>query len=269
MRWTSWIRKHALPDSDAWRRWIGGHIERLEAMPAPGEADRDAVGKEQATYLANLNGTVNVFCTPSTAINTALFGYCGLEIFSYLWADDRPLIVRWLRALECDRRHDTIRTAHCANSPLAMIYSDIAYKERLMFGRKTFSDVGFFADVEQICAQCHAYGMSVIFHSDGYIMDIVEDLVACGIDGINPIEKAAGMDVYALRRKYPHLILVGGIDVTHLLPFGNPVEVRTETRRMIDETGRDGLLLIGSSTELENNVPIENYLAFHDEVMRG
>jgi hypothetical protein len=38
---------------------------------------------------------------------------------------------------------------------------------------------------------------------------------------------------------------------------------------MINEVGSEGKLLIGSSTELENNVPLENYLAFHDEAMRG
>ena len=52
--------------------------------------------------------------------------------------------------------------------------------------------------------------LTVVFHSDGYVMEIMPDLVAAGIDGFNPIEKAAGMDVYALRRQFPELILVGG-----------------------------------------------------------
>jgi uroporphyrinogen decarboxylase len=150
-----------------------------------------------------------------------------------------------------------------------MIYSDIAYKQRLMFGKTTFRQFGFFDDVARICAACHDAGLVVIFHSDGYFMDIVDDLIAAGIDGLNPIEKAAGMDVYELRRRYPETILVGGLDVTHLLVEGSPDDVRAETRRMIDETGADGRLLIGSSTELEDNVPLANYLAFHDEVMKG
>ncbi len=266
-RWTSWIRHHALADADAWVNWIKKYIERLEAIPAPDETERMNIGIEQQAYNKNLNGTVNIFCTPSTAINTALFGYCGLEIFSYLWEDEREMVLRWMRALEKERRHEVMRTAHYNHSPLVMIYSDVAYKQHLMFSHETFNDFGFFDDVADICAQCHQYGMTVIFHSDGYIMDIIDDLVACGIDGLNPIEKAAGMDIYEIHRKYPELILVGGLDVTHLLPFATPDEVRTETRRMIDEIGADGKLLIGSSTEMEDNVPLANYLAFHDEVM--
>lgn len=268
-RWTGWIRHHALADADAWSCWIAGHIERLEKVPVPGDIERAQAGSEQDAYNARLGGTVNVFCTPSTAINTALFGYCGLAVFSYLWADERDLLLRWLRALERERRIETILAAHAAHSPLAMIYSDVAYRERLMFSRATFKEIGFFDDVADICAQCHEYGQTVIFHSDGYIMDIMDDLIACGIDGLNPIEKAAGMDAYALRRRYPHLILVGGMDVTHLLLSGNPAQVRAEARRMIDEVGAEGRLLIGSTTEVGNNVPLDNYLAFHDEAMRG
>ena len=268
-RWTSWITEHALPDAAAWATWIAAHIERLEAEPEPTAADRLRVGDEQQAYNLRLNGTANIFCTPSTALNYALFGYCGLEIFSYLWADERELILRWLRALERSQLRYIRKTAHVEHGQLAMIYSDVAYKQRLMFSRDTFGGMGFFDDVAGICAACHELGMTVIFHSDGYIMDIVDDLVAAGIDGLNPLEVAAGMDVYALRRRHPQLILVGGLDVTHLLPTGSPDDVRRETRRMIDELGRDGRLLIGSSTELENNVPLDNYLAFHEEVMRG
>ena len=46
-------------------------------------------------------------------------------------------------------------------------------------------------------------------------------------------------------------------------------EIAGFSRRIIDNVGSEGHLLIGSTTELENNVPLENYLAFHDEVLAG
>ena len=268
-RWTQWIHERAITDVGGWVKWIGAHIGRLEAQAPPTDAERAACAAEQWAYLDTLNGMVYMHCTPSTAINYAMFVYCGLEFFSYLWADNRALAQRWLRALEGEQRRYVRLVAHPENCDLAMIYSDVAFKGRLMFSPEMFREMGFFEDVAAICAQCHAMGIRVIFHSDGYIMDIMADLVAAGIDGVNPIEKAAGMDVYELRRRYPELILVGGVDVSHLLPFGTPAEVRSETRRIIDETGSEGRLLIGTSTELDAGVPPENYLAFHDEAMRG
>ena len=268
-RWTSWIQKHAFDDTESWKSWIIANIEEIEAGSPPSDSDKIAAYDSQKAFNANLEDTLYIHCTPSTAINTALFGYCGLEHFSYLWADDRDLILRWMRALERGTYNYIDAYAHRDNCSIAMIYSDVAYKQRLMFSKEMMHELGFFEDVERICADCHAKGLKVIFHSDGYVMDILPELVAAGIDGLNPIEKAAGMDIYEIRRMYPELILVGGVDVTHLLPFGTPDEVRRETRRIIKETGSEGRLLIGSSTEMENNVPLANYLAFHDEVMRG
>jgi uroporphyrinogen decarboxylase len=213
---------------------------------------------------------VFIHCTPSTALNTLMFGYrCGLDVFPLLWADHREMVSRWLRAIERDALRSIELTAHRATSPLAMIYSDVAYHERLMFSPATMREMGFFDDVSAVCAACHSKGLRVIFHSDGNIMEILENLVAAGIDGLNPLEKAAGMDVEEIRRTHPSLILVGGMDVSRLLPFGTPEEIRRETRRMIREVGADGRLLIGSSTEVGNDVPLANYLAFLEEAWRG
>ena len=268
-RYTQWVQEHALRDPGSWAKWIAGHIERLEAEQPPTQAECANTAQEQKGCLQELGELVFIHCTPSTAINWALFVYCGVEMFSYLWADDRELVLRWLRAIEALQRRYVELRAHAENCDLAMVYSDVAFKGRLMFSREMFNEMGFFDDVAAICAQCHEKGLRLIFHSDGYIMDIVPDLVAAGIDGLNPIEKAAGMDVYELRRLYPELTLVGGVDVTHLLPFGTPDEVRAETRRIINETGSEGRLLIGSSTELDDTVPLENYLTFRNEVMQG
>ena len=266
-RWTSWIQTHALTTAEQWVVWIKGNIEQLEAQPWPAEADRAQERARQQQLNERLGDTAYIHCTPSTAINDMLFGrHIGLEMFSYLWADERDLMLRWFRALEYSRRCYIELAAHRETSNLAMIYSDVAFKHNLMFSGRTFRDFGFFDDVADICATCHAHGLKVIFHSDGDITTLVDDLVAAGIDGLNPLEKAAGMDVYTLRRRHPQLILVGGVDVTHLLREGTPDQVRAETRRMIRELGSDGRLLIGSTTEVSDHVPLQNYLAFHAEV---
>lgn len=268
-RWTSWIKKHAFNDLESWKKWIISYIEQVDAMPAHTDEEIAAIRMQQFDLNQKLGETLFIHCTPSTAINTALFAYCGLEIFSYLWMDERDLALRWLNAITRATSRYIDVYADKEISMLAMIYSDVAYKQRLMFSKAAMREMGFFDDVAQICNQCHARGLKVIFHSDGYIMDIIPDLISAGIDGLNPIEKAAGMDIYKIRKMYPDLILVGGVDVTHLLPFGTPDDVRKETRHIINEVGSNGRLLIGSSTELDNSVPLENYLAFHDEVMRG
>jgi len=269
-RWTNWIQQHALVTAEDWTHWITADIERIEAQPWPTDAEKAQTLAKQQRLIERLAGTAYIHCTPSTAINDMLFGkMIGLQMFSYLWADDRELILRWMRAIEGSQRRYIEQTAHAETAGLAMIYSDVAFKQHPMFSKRTFNAFGFFDDVASICDACHRKGLQVIFHSDGDITTIVDDLVAAGIDGLNPLEKAAGVDVYALHKAHPQLILVGGVDVTHLLREGTPEEVGKETRRMINELGSEGRLLIGSSTEVSELVPLRNYLAFQDEVMRG
>ncbi len=268
-RWTSWVTSHAFSTPEQWVPWVRRQTEKLESRPAPSEEERSAERSRQAALNARLGDTMFIHCTPSTALNTVMFGYrCGLDALPFLWIDEPALTRRFLRAVMADTISTIRRTAHRATSPLAMIYSDVAYHGKLMYSPPQMRAMGFFDDVAGICAACHEAGLAVIFHSDGDVREILDDLASCGIDGLNPLEKAAGMDVYEIRRRHPGLILVGGVDVSRLMPFGTPEEVRRETRRMVAELGSEGRLLIGSSTEIGNDIPLANYLAFHEEAMR-
>jgi hypothetical protein len=59
--------------------------------------------------------------------------------------------------------------------------------------------------------------------------------------------------------------MAGGIDVSQLLPYGKPQEVKDTVNRALDVAG--GRLMVGSSTELNNEVPLENFLAMRDAVL--
>ncbi|MBW2049354.1 MAG: hypothetical protein JRJ09_12630 [Deltaproteobacteria bacterium] len=278
-RWTSWLKTPAFSDVDGWASWLRDYVEgprdnsrepaHLDLTEnSPDEERANELLDEQILYNETLRGTVNIHCTPSTAINAILY-YMGLDMFSYLWADYRDLLKRWIGVYQ-RRTLDYIRVAaHHQTSPLAMIYADIAYKNGPMFSRQMFNEMGFFEEVAVICRACHEKDIKIVFHSDGNIMELLDDLAATGIDGLNPIEKAAGMDIYEVRRRCPELTLVGGVDATHLLRSASPEQIRVETRKIIDEVGPEGRLLIGSSTEVGNDIPLENYLALHQEAMRS
>jgi hypothetical protein len=51
--------------------------------------------------------------------------------------------------------------------------------------------------------------------------------------------------------------------------FDDVAAIRTETRRMIREVDSEGGLLIGSSTEIVDDISLANYLAFRNEAMKG
>jgi hypothetical protein len=64
-------------------------------------------------------------------------------------------------------------------------------------------------------------------------MDVLDDIVATGADGLNPIETVAGMSLKEVRQRYPRLFLAGGIDMSQLLSNGTPEEVKEVCRQAI------------------------------------
>ncbi len=93
------------------------------------------------------------------------------------------------------------------------------------------------------CEMAKKAGKKVFFHSDGYILDIYEDLIEIGVDAVNsqlfcmPIEEIS-------RRFKGRITFWGEIDRQHILPFGTVEDVRravARVRRALDD-GRGGLI---------------------------
>ena len=144
------------------------------------------------------------------------------------------------------------------------IGEDIAFNNAPMFSL-AWLERRYFPRLKRVIDRFHARGKKVLFHSDGDLNLIMDGLVAAGIDALNPIDINAGMALADLHRRYPRLIFMGGIDVARLLPFGKPGEIRDAVVKAIEDT--QGRILVGSSTEVGNSVPLENYLAMRDAVM--
>jgi uroporphyrinogen-III decarboxylase len=140
----------------------------------------------------------------------------------------------------------------------AFVYcDDIAFKSSLLFS-PAFLEKKYFPRLKELFLPAKEKGIKVIYHSDGHLNDIIDDLIACGIDALNPLEKLAGMDIVDIRRKYPKLALVGGIDCSELLSFGTFNDIRKEVERIIRSIGEYGGILLGSTSEIHNGVPPEN-----------
>ena len=77
----------------------------------------------------------------------------------------------------------------------------------------------------------HRYGKYVFMHSDGYIADILPDLVEIGVDALNC--QLFCMDIEELGRRYGgKLTFWGEIDRQYLLPFGTPAEIEAAVKKV-------------------------------------
>ncbi|MEM2960713.1 MAG: uroporphyrinogen decarboxylase family protein [Candidatus Bathyarchaeia archaeon] len=149
-------------------------------------------------------------------------------------------------------------------SPLFFIGEDIAYKNRTMFSTQYLKNE-FIPLLKRLCDPLKDSGIKIIFHSDGFLPDdLIDALVEAGIDGLNPIEPVAGMDIGHLKEKYyGKLILVGNLDCSQILPLGSPEKIVEETKKLIEIASPGGGHFIGSSSEITPSTPLANVLTFY------
>ncbi|MFA6133185.1 MAG: uroporphyrinogen decarboxylase family protein [Phycisphaerae bacterium] len=79
-------------------------------------------------------------------------------------------------------------------------------------------------------------GTLVSMHHDGYIMDIIDDLLECGVSTVNPQDLVNGIDNIARCVKGRACIKID-IDRQQVLPFGSPAEVRDLVREEVLKLG--------------------------------
>jgi uroporphyrinogen decarboxylase len=102
----------------------------------------------------------------------------------------------------------------------------------------------------------------VIYHSDGHIEPILDDLVEIGVAGVNPLQPEH-MDALRIRRRFgPRLALWGTVGRQTTFAFGRPHQIREEVRMRIETLGRAGLVLCPAYDIDEPDVPWANVAAF-------
>jgi hypothetical protein len=141
------------------------------------------------------------------------------------------------------------------------IYDDMACNRGPLLGPRQFEAIFLPAYRRMIRAYKDAGCRYVFFHSDGDIRPLLDMLVDAGIDGLNPLERRANMDMIQLRKRYPRLILTGGMCNTHTLVKGSKAEIEAEAREIID-LGRDGGVVIGTHS-VSPEIPLENFMVYH------
>jgi uroporphyrinogen-III decarboxylase len=145
------------------------------------------------------------------------------------------------------------------------IFDDIAYNAGPMFSPASFERIFLPSYRRMVKAYKQAGAKYVFFHSDGDFRLVLDMLIDAGVDGINPVEPRANMKVPELRKRYPKLILTGGMDNTGTLIEGPLERIQAEAREVID-IGRDGGVIIGSGYT-GPDISLQNFAAYHKVCM--
>jgi uroporphyrinogen-III decarboxylase len=86
---------------------------------------------------------------------------------------------------------------------------------------------------------CRGAGALVALHSDGHVMELMDEFIRCGVDIINPQDLVNGIDNLAREVKGRMCIRLD-IDRQSIVPFGTRAEIRELIEEEVKRLGSPG-----------------------------
>lgn len=110
--------------------------------------------------------------------------------------------------------------------------------------------------------------LPAIYHSDGNIMPLMEEIIGLGVAGIANMEPGP-MDIDEVKRLYGDKVtIVGNIDLHYTLTKGTPEETAAEVKKRIDSLAPGGRYILASANSLPNYVKPANVRAIGDTLLK-
>jgi uroporphyrinogen decarboxylase len=161
---------------------------------------------------------------------------------------------------------DFYRTMEACGRKIDVFWAltDLGTQERLLMGRETMERF-IFKPLRKMADVVHREGVKLMFHSCGAVREVIPELIACGVDILNPLQPAArGMEPAGLKKDFgADVAFHGGIDIQFLLPRETPETVATETERVAGVLGAGGGYVLSPSHNIQLDTPTANILAMY------
>ncbi len=110
----------------------------------------------------------------------------------------------------------------------------------------------------------------IMYHSDGAIAPILDDLIEIGLKVFNPVQpNVPGHDPEELKARFgDRLSFWGAIDQQQLLPFGAPEQIEAEVKAKIEVLGKNGGYMCSPAHIVQADTSLANVEAFIAAVKR-
>ena len=234
-------------------------FEQIAAFPVPDESDWPEDGLAAKAAEAHARGKV-VAGSVGHMYETS-WQIRGYEAF-LIDMIERPDWAKCILDKLFARNMSRVTAAARAGADYLFCGDDVANQNAMMFSVPMWRDF-MLSRWSQAWAAARAIkpDIHIFYHSDGNIQAIIPELMAAGVDILNPVQPEC-LDPAAVRKQYPDLNLDGTIGTQSTMPWGTPDEVRRVVAERVRTCGARGRLILAPTHVLEPEVPIANIEAF-------
>ncbi len=148
---------------------------------------------------------------------------------------------------------------------ITYVAEDMGSQESLLFSPAQIHEF-LIPRMRRIIDLAHSAGAYVFHHSDGAVRAILPDMIAAGIDVLNPIQwRCRGMEREGLKRDFGEaLVFHGGVDNQYTLAFGTVDEVAREVEDNLRILGAGGGYILAPCHNIQAISPAENIVAMYE-----
>ncbi|MCX7048360.1 MAG: hypothetical protein NTX50_23105 [Candidatus Sumerlaeota bacterium] len=236
---------------NVWARMVGGSVKgeihqaflpdwrRLDDMQLP-DYDDPSRWEEMRKRFSQEKDKFRLACIGGWIFDNARY-LRKLEIYlldMLMYPDE----LRRLHAAVARVYEAKIHGAAKAGADGIAIGEDLGTQRGLLFSPATFREY-FKDEYTRLMRIAHDHGMKVLMHSCGLNWDLLDDLIACGVDCFQ-FDQPALYDMPALAEKFKQrkVALWSPVDIQKVLPTGNRQYIESETDRML-QLFRGGLIM--------------------------
>ena len=144
---------------------------------------------------------------------------------------------------------------------------DLGMQDRMIMSRSMYQK-HIFPGHQTLFQYVHQNSNCAVFlHSCGSIRPLIPDLIAAGVDILNPVQTSAkDMDPVQLKSDFGDQITFwgGGCDTQHVLPFATPDEIAQHVREQIEIFAPGGGFVFNQIHNIQADIKPENIVAMFD-----
>ena len=184
----------------------------------------------------------------------------GMNDFMMMVYEDRELIEEMLEA-SCVHFVNLSKAIVAEGVDFIFPADDVAFKTGLFIPPKIFKDI-WVKRMARIFEPAVNAGIPIMFHSDGRIDDVVEDLIEMGLDCLNPMDPY-GVNYRDYKKRYgSRLCLSGNVDIEFPLSKGTPEDVDADVKEHMDVLKPGYGYVATVSHSVVNYINFENVIAY-------
>ncbi|MCP4141789.1 MAG: hypothetical protein GY755_16200 [Chloroflexi bacterium] len=198
-----------------------------------------------------------------------------------VWSNPRDLMGYEGLLIKCATEPDLVNALveKCINHSIALLDvaaelggdivmsgDDIADNNRTLISPKMWRSI-FLPHFTRWVDAIHDHDMYYWKHTDGNIRAVLGDFVEAGIDGIDPIDPVAGLDLATIKQKWGGKVAIkGNVDCATVLVNGSEEDVVDAVKTCIRAAGEGGGYACSSSNSIHSGVKPKLYTTMLDAI---